>query len=100
MRHLARVLIAALLLAATAEQLPARDHDRARGAVQRGEALPLEQIMGRIAASHPGRLLDARLVERGGRLEYEIRLLQADGRVVELTVDARSGQVQRVRGGR
>lgn len=100
MRHLVRLLIAAMLLAASAEHLPARDHDRARGAVQRGEALPLEQILGRIAGSHPGRMLDARLDERGNRLEYQIRLLQADGQVVELTVDARTGEVRQVRGGR
>lgn len=90
--------LVALLLAA--DPVSARDHDRARRAVEAGEALPLDQIMRRVSNQYPGRLLDAELRERGNRLEYRMRILGADGRVVELRVDARSGSVLQARGGR
>lgn len=67
------------------------DHERARAALQRGEIVPLRTILERAEREVPGRLLEAELEEEGGRLVYEIKLLGADGRVVELLYDARDG---------
>jgi uncharacterized membrane protein YkoI len=99
-----RWLLALLLALALAGPQPAeaqrRDHDRARSAVQSGEARPLEEILSRLHGSHPGRVLDAQLQGQGDGLAYRIRILAPDGRVVDLTVDARSGRVLQSRGGR
>lgn len=93
------VALAVLSGGVAAEAAPRGDHDRARSAVEAGEVRPLEDILARIRPSYPGRLLDARLRQRGpGSWLYDIRLLQPDGRVLALTVDARSGRVLGVRG--
>jgi uncharacterized membrane protein YkoI len=78
------------------------DHDRARRAVQSGEILPLQTLLERVQGEHPGQVLELELERDGGRWIYEIRLLQPDGRLVKLVVDARTAQVlsQRVREGR
>mgnify|MGYP001639771025 FL=1 len=93
--------LAATLLAA----LPARadddddddDHDRARRAVEQGHALPLRVVLDQVERQFQGRAVNVELVREHGRLIYEIRLLQADGRVVKLEVDAASGAVLKVK---
>ena len=93
--------LAATLLAA----LPARadddddddDHDRARRAVEQGRALPLRVVLDQVERQFQGRAVNVELEREHGRLIYEIRLLQADGRVVKLEVDAASGAVLKVK---
>jgi uncharacterized membrane protein YkoI len=97
-----RVVVCVLvLLALLATAAPARaaapDHDRARSAVQAGQIRPLQEILAAVRAQVPGRLLDARL-QQNNRV-YEVILLQADGQVVAVTVDARTAQVLGVQGG-
>ncbi len=76
------------------------DHDRARDAVTAGEVRPLGAIMTQIGRRYPGRLLDARLGRRGGNGPwiYHIKILDAKGAVMTLTVDGKSGRVLNVRG--
>ena len=95
--------LSATLLAA----LPARadddddddddDHDRARRAVEQGRALPLRVVLDQVERQFQGRAVNVELEREHGRLIYEIRLLQADGRVVKLEVDAASGTVLKVK---
>jgi uncharacterized membrane protein YkoI len=77
----------------------APDHDRARSAVEAGHIRPLQEILAAVRRQVPGRMLDARL-QQNGRWVYEVILLQADGQVVNVTVDARTAQVLGVQGGR
>lgn len=95
-------LIALVLTLTAALALPAAaGQDDARRAVQSGEARPLSEILSGLRGRYPGRVLDADIAERGrGDWTYGIRLLNPQGRVVELDVDARSGKVLRERGGR
>lgn len=67
------------------------DHDRARAALERGEVMSLRDIMGRAEASYPGRLLEVELETEKGQLVYDIEILAADGRLIELLYDARTG---------
>ena len=69
------------------------DHDRARAAVQAGEVMPLPALLERVQRSHPGRVLRVELERDDGRWIYELRVLQADGRLLKLEVDARSAEV-------
>lgn len=73
------------------------DHDRARAAVQSGQVLPLNQLLARLARSHPGTLLEAELEREDGRWVYELKLLQSDGTLLRLDVDAQTGAVLRSR---
>jgi len=87
-----RTLIALLvLLPLVAHGDP--DQDRARRLSRSGEILPLERLLPRVVAGRNLRVLEVELEEKHGRLIYEMELLDADGRVLEIEVDARSGEV-------
>ena len=85
------------LLAAGAGDASARSRDRnddqdlARGALQRGEVLPIARILQLVAQHLPGDIIEVQLDERRGRLEYEIKVLTRSGQVRELVLDARTG---------
>lgn len=76
------------------------DHDRALRAVQAGEVLPLPQVLERVGRTHPGQVMEVELEREDGRWVYEIRVLQADGRLARLELDARTGELLRVKGAR
>lgn len=69
------------------------DHERARQAVQSGQVLPLARVLALIEREYPGQVLEVEL-EQGGRdrqWHYEIKLMQPDGRLSKLKIDARTG---------
>lgn len=73
------------------------DQDAARAAVQAGEVMPLLTLLERLQRSHPGQVLEVELERDGGRWIYELRLLQPDGRLLKLELDARSGEVLEIK---
>lgn len=73
------------------------DHDRARAAVEAGEILPLPALLEQVQRTHPGQVLELELETQGGRWIYEMKLLQPDGRLLRLVVDARTAQVLKLR---
>jgi hypothetical protein len=75
-----------------------RDHDRARAAVERGEALPLSRIVDQARRDFGGRLLEVEMDREDGRLVYEIELMAGTGRVLELLYDARTGKLLKAEG--
>lgn len=87
--------VALVLGTACAATFADSDQDRARAAVQSGKVLPLKAVLERLAREHPGQVLEVELEQEGGRWRYEIRLLQRDGRLVKLELDASSGEVLR-----
>lgn len=93
-----RALIAILLLLAA----PAlADHHRSvRDAVAAGEIRPLGEVLATVSRAFPGRALDVRLGGGRGAWIYRVKVLAADGTVVAVTVDARSGRIVGVRGPR
>jgi uncharacterized membrane protein YkoI len=91
------VLLLAALAATLVRAGDQDDQDRARAAVQSGAVLPLPDLLVRLQRSHPGQVLELELEQEDGRWIYEIRLLQADGQLLKLEVDARTGQVLAVR---
>jgi uncharacterized membrane protein YkoI len=89
-------VVAALLASLTTAQ--ARDHDdheRAHSAVQAGEVMPLEEVLARIAKDHPGQILKIELEREDGLWTYEVKLLRADGQLLKLLLDARTGNLLR-----
>lgn len=92
-------LVLALALVAPLPGAPvlADAHDRARSAVQAGEARPLGAILPSIEQRYPGRALSADVAEEGGNLIYRIKWLGQDGKVRDITVDARTGRIVSVR---
>lgn len=74
-----------------------RDHERARAAVEAGQVLPLPTLLERLRRTHPGQVLELELEREDGRWIYEIKLLQANGQLLKLDVDAATAQVLQVK---
>lgn len=70
-----------------------RDHDRARRAVESGEALPLIDILARIRPSLGGEVIRVSLERKKGRWVYEFKVIGAGGRLAEVYVDALTAEV-------
>jgi uncharacterized membrane protein YkoI len=63
---------------------------------QADEVKPLAQVLRTIGQRFPGHALDAELI-RQGEPRYRVKWLGEDGKVREITADARSGQILDVR---
>ncbi|MFN7055834.1 PepSY domain-containing protein [Hyphomonas sp.] len=73
---------------------------QAREAVREGKTVPLSRIFQNLRRDHGGYQLGAELYSRGdGSTYYEIDWMTEDGRKVQFTVDAQTGQVTGRRGG-
>jgi uncharacterized membrane protein YkoI len=71
--------------------------DRVRALVERGEILPLEEILKRNQLETSGRIIEIEIEieQKRGAYVYEIKVLRPDGRYREIKVDARTGVVVR-----
>jgi uncharacterized membrane protein YkoI len=93
-RLIALVLAACLAgMTASADASGRRDHERARAAVAAGQQLPLSAILQAIEARFGGRVLEIDLEHDDGHPIYEIELLDDNGRVLELEIDAVTGAI-------
>jgi uncharacterized membrane protein YkoI len=101
LRALLTSVLTAMLLSAMA--LPVAragdkaDHEQARAAVQAGEVLPLPILLHKLQRTHPGQVLELELERDDGRWLYEVKLLQANGRLLKLELDASTGLVLKVK---
>jgi uncharacterized membrane protein YkoI len=93
MRHLARLSLLACVALFPLAALADGDHDQARAALLAGEILPLPAILERVGRAYPGNVLEIELDRRRGRWIYRIKMLQADGSLLRLAVDARDGTI-------
>ena len=69
------------------------DYDLARQALEQGKVLPLRTVLDQIEREYGGQVVKVEFERDDGRFVYDIRLLQKDGRVAKLTVDASDGRV-------
>ena len=98
MRHLLLSgLIAAALTAAGPLQAGERGHDAARRALEEGKVLPLRTVLDKVEREYRGQAIRIEFEHEGGRFVYEIRLLQPDGHMLKLEVDAVNGNVLAVK---
>ncbi len=92
-RRLAWLALALAGLAAPALHADERDHERARQALEQGQVLPLRSVLEKVERDHQGQVLKIEFEHDDGRFVYKIRLLQNDGRMAKLKVDAVDGRV-------
>ncbi|MDO5898741.1 PepSY domain-containing protein [Agrobacterium sp. Azo12] len=71
----------------------AKDLDRLRDAVKRGDVLPLSVLQEKLRISYPGDIIKVELDEDDGRFIYEFKVLQANGRLYEIEMDAKDGTI-------
>ncbi len=74
------------------------DYSYARGAVERGEAAPLADILQAVAKRYPGEVVEIEFEREGGRWVYEVKLIDTKGRLLELYVDAKTKEILKVEG--
>ena len=68
-------------------------HDRARQAVDRGEALPIAELLKRLKTGYPGEVVGVEFEREHGRWVYEFKIIDSGGRLLEVYVDAQTGTV-------
>jgi uncharacterized membrane protein YkoI len=93
-------LLAAMLVLAIIGDRQARadddeesDHDRALGAVHRGEVLPLEQMLAAIRSQIQGEIVGLELEREDGAWIYEFKVIDPSGRFVKIDADAKTGKI-------
>ena len=89
-------LAVAMVPAAAAKSDP-HDHDAVRLAVERGEIRPLVEILAIVRAGLPGQVAGVEIERKSGRWIYELRVVNAKGGLFEVYVDARTGDIIRVK---
>ena len=92
----------ALCLLGASPMLRADDHEHgshelARQALEQGKVLPLRTVLEKIERDYQGQALKVEFEQDDGRFLYKIRLLQSDGRMVKLKVDAVDGRVLEIK---
>jgi uncharacterized membrane protein YkoI len=75
----------------------AHDHDDARRAVEAGEIRTLTDILNIVRGKLPGDIVSVKLEREAGAWMYELRVVDDKGRLFEIHVDARSGDVERTK---
>lgn len=62
-----------------------------------GDILPLEQILQRVQAEQPGKVIETEFEYKRGRYIYEVEVLDDKGVVWKLELDAKTGALMRAK---
>ncbi|WP_321177094.1 PepSY domain-containing protein [Bradyrhizobium sp. USDA 3256] len=94
-------LLTAAFASLTAPPSFARDDDSerreaVRRAVEAGEVLPLSKILETVRVKVPGDITGIEINREEGRWHYELRVIDPRGRVLEVHVDAHSGNIEEI----
>ncbi|CAM3194749.1 PepSY domain-containing protein [Paracoccus nototheniae] len=93
-RHFSTLLLTLSLAPASLDaQSATPDYETARRAVLRGEMLPLERILTLVEADHPGQIVEVELENEDGIWLYEVEVLTPAGHLIEIDLDARTGEI-------
>lgn len=94
MRLVLVTLVCAAFLAVAGRPAPAdEDHEEARGALERGEVMPLSEVLAALRPRIDGDIVSTDFEREDGGWSYEIKYIDRTGRMVELHVDARTARV-------
>ena len=93
-----KTILIYLVLAVGTTSLPAwgdreLSTEQIRDLVKQGKILALDTILSKHRALTKGRLLDLEVEEEHGRIIYEMEFLRKNGDVIELTIDAKTGEL-------
>lgn len=93
----ASVLVAAVLLSVGPVRAERSDHDAVRNAVESKEILSLSAILDIVRGKLPGEVAGVEIDRKNGRWLYEFRVVDSRGRLFEVYVDARTGEIERTK---
>ena len=89
--------LATVVLASAASHADEGDRDALRHAVQRGEIRSLAEILKVVRDKLPGKVAGVEVEREDGRWLYEFRVVDPNGRLFEVYVDARSAAIEKVK---
>lgn len=89
--------LAAAIAPLSAARSDPEDHDAARLAVARGEIRPLADILAAVREKLPGNIAGVEIERKSGRWLYEFRVVDGNGRLFEVYVDAQSAGIERIK---
>ena len=93
----ALALVAALCVApATRVAAGKDDHEEARRLLQRGEIQPIAKILEAVQRRIPGDVIEVELEREDGKWEYQVDVLASNGRLLKVTLNARTAAVLKV----
>ncbi|HTM72803.1 MAG TPA: PepSY domain-containing protein [Pseudolabrys sp.] len=80
----------------------ARDRDDlgredVRHAVETGEIRSLADIIAAVRGKLPGEVAGVEIERKNGHWRYEFRVVDGQGRLFEVYIDARNGEIQRIK---
>ena len=98
----ALLVVAAALVAATPLPAGARDQDElrrdeVRHAVEAGEIRSLADILEAVRNKLPGDVAGVEIEHEKGRWRYELRVVDSKGRLFDVYIDARSGEIEHIK---
>jgi uncharacterized membrane protein YkoI len=101
----AAMLVAAALVAAVPAAARDRDdhrrdehrRDEVRRAVEAGEIKSLAEILATVRGQLPGEIAGVDIEREGDRWLYEFRVIDSKGRLFDAYIDARSGEIERIK---
>jgi hypothetical protein len=73
------------------------DHDAVRDAVERGEIKPLAQLLDLVKGKLPGEITGVDIERHRGLWLYEFRVIDKEGRLFDVYVDAQNGEIKRTK---
>jgi uncharacterized membrane protein YkoI len=99
---LALLLAVAAFVAAAPRLAAASDkdemrRDEVRRAVETGEIRALADILKAVRGKLPGEVAGVEVERKDGRWLYEFRVVDGQGRLFDVYVDARSGEIERIK---
>jgi len=86
-----KVLLAVLLFFPLVSQADDIDHDDAYRLQQSGKILSLEEIIERARQHHDGKILEVELEKKRKAFIYEIKILDKEGTLWEMKINATDG---------
>ena len=69
------------------------DHDRARRALEEGQARPLADILAEVRPRLGGEVIDVEFEREDGRYVYELKVITPAGQLREIEVDALTAEI-------
>ena len=73
------------------------DYLEARRLVESGDVMSLQSILDKYRTDYPGRVIEVELEEKHGQIIYEIEIVDDRGEVRELYINARNGELLKVK---
>ena len=83
---------------AAAQAAPATEHMGLREALERNEIVSFKSILDWIEQNYVGKVVEVELEDEEEALQYEVELLTPAGNIIEFEFDARTGELQAIKG--